>query len=198
MKNLLKIIIFMFFLGKAYAQNSTIIIKGYLQKVVAYPLGYSNREVDLGRFVYTFQTSSGLQTINSLGVTVFNNRIAIEHAEMGVVPIEVNDNGEISMIYPTTSFPHGLIIKSGSTTKYKFILKQICFNKLSRSVADVYFYNTTYNPNGCQGFTIKEGPYRGGDSDDGVLPRQDTMLIPNWSFFDKDGKIYALVSVERI
>jgi hypothetical protein len=197
MRYLLKIILFLGLLGTAQAQES-IIIEGYLTSVVAHPLGYSNREVDLGYLTCTFQTTGGVQTINTFSPTVFNSRRPINHTQIGVVAVEIKSDGEISMRYPSTSFPNGQEINVGENIKYRLVFKQLCFNKLSRVVADVYFYNTIYNPNDCQGFTVKEGSYQGGDSDEGVLPRQDTMLIPNWSFFDKDGKIYALVECERL
>jgi hypothetical protein len=198
MKNLLKFILFIGLFVTFQAQAQDIVIEGYLTNVVAQPLGYSNREIDLGYLTCTFQTTGGTKTINTFSPTRFNNRIPINHSEIGVVPIEIRSDGEVSMRYPSGGFPNGLVMQVGENTKYRLVFKQLCFNKLSRVVADVYFHNTIYNPNDCQGFTVKEGSYQGGDSDEGVLPRQDTMLIPNWSFFDKDGKIYALISCERI
>lgn len=172
------------------AQNlETLEIEGRLFSIKVYPLGY-NKPYDMGRIELVFLTPQGTEkTINLLGVCLLTNyRSAMESASIYVKPTYIKNN-EIQ------ADPQYMPLEIERDKSYKLRFQQVCFSQITGK-ALAYEKYAIYNPSDCQGFTMKEGDQW--NYDDDPTPNPNNQIVPNYSFFDKNGKIYLLVGFKEL
>ncbi|PKQ68001.1 hypothetical protein [Raineya orbicola] len=191
MKNLL-VLLFTILTLSVSAQNlETLEIEGRLLAIKAYPLGY-NKPTDMGRIELTFLTTQGTEIkINQLGICLLTNyRSSMDLMNLIVEPKSIKDNKiQVDVQY--------LPLELKKDKSYKLRFKQVCFSQII-GFAGAYAYekNAIYDPTSCQGFTLREGNQW--NYDDDPAPDPNNVITPNYSFFDKDGKIYLLVGFKEL
>lgn len=173
------------------AQNSeTLEIEGRLFAIKAYPLGY-NKPYDMGRIELVFLTPQGTEIkINHLGVCLLTNYRSPTEYEALDVKAGFIENGKIYLDYASTMFAE--LERDGY---YKLTFQQVCFSQIAGK-ALAYEKYAIYNQSDCQGFTMKEGTQW--NYDDDPAPNPNDWVAPDWSFFDRNGKIYLLTSFKKI
>ncbi|MFN3315245.1 MAG: hypothetical protein ACK40K_00380, partial [Raineya sp.] len=173
------------------AQNlETLEIEGRLLSIKAYPLGYG-KPYDMGRIEFLFLTPQGAEIkINHLGVCALTNYRSPSEFELYYVKSGFIENGIIYLDYSSTVYAE--LVKDKS---YKLKFQQVCFSQIAGK-ALAYQKYAIYDPSECQGFTMREGTQW--NYYDDPAPNPNDWVAPDWSFFDKNGKIYLLVDFKEL
>lgn len=185
MKNL--IIILILICGTSLKAQEVLEIEGTLIQIQVIPYGYCT-DMDLANFVLSFQTNQGVTQINQ------KFPISLKHKKKKSTKIiamtgSYKDNqvslptDHLGHFYKGDDLPINVLKVKG---KYKLKFVKVCLNEILNH-SSVYRYCANYSEGVCEGFTMKA-------NNTNLCGR----ISIDFSFFDKDEKIYLLVGFQKL